>query len=115
MPNICPKCQSTFTCEAKAGSTICWCMSLPSLIEIDEQSDCFCPTCLKKTMAQQITKTLQGKSLEQSLHFAKEYQNSTSFIEYIDYTIENGKYVFTKWYHLKRGVCCENRCRNCAY
>ena len=33
----------------------------------------------------------------------------------IDYTIENGKYVFTSHYLLKRGYCCHFGCRNCPY
>jgi hypothetical protein len=36
-------------------------------------------------------------------------------VEGIDYTIENGKWVFTKEYHLKRGYCCGNNCKNCPY
>lgn len=32
-----------------------------------------------------------------------------------DYYIENGLYVFTKEYHLKRGYCCKNQCRNCPW
>ena len=32
-----------------------------------------------------------------------------------DYYIENGKYVFTEQFHLKRGHCCGNFCRHCAY
>ena len=35
--------------------------------------------------------------------------------EKIDYNIENGLYVFTKEYHLKRGYCCGNKCKNCPY
>ncbi|WP_185156029.1 DUF5522 domain-containing protein [Fulvivirga kasyanovii] len=31
------------------------------------------------------------------------------------YYIENGLYVFTKAYHLKRGYCCQNGCRHCPY
>jgi len=29
--------------------------------------------------------------------------------------IENGKYVFTKEFHLSRGYCCGNGCRHCPY
>jgi hypothetical protein len=29
--------------------------------------------------------------------------------------IEDGKYVFTKEFHLSRGYCCGNGCRHCAY
>ncbi len=32
-----------------------------------------------------------------------------------DYYIENGFYVFTEQYHLKRGYCCKSGCRHCPY
>lgn len=32
-----------------------------------------------------------------------------------DFYIENGKYVFTKSYHLKRGYCCGSGCRHCPF
>lgn len=32
-----------------------------------------------------------------------------------DYYIENGLYVFTEKYHLKRGHCCGSGCRHCPY
>jgi len=32
-----------------------------------------------------------------------------------DYYFENGLMVFTKTYHLKRGVCCKSGCRHCPY
>ncbi len=32
-----------------------------------------------------------------------------------DYYIENGLYVFTAAYHLKRGYCCQSGCRHCPY
>lgn len=35
--------------------------------------------------------------------------------EGIDYYIENGKYVFTEHYLLKRGNCCNSGCRHCPY
>ncbi|MBK9014907.1 MAG: hypothetical protein IPM82_12975 [Saprospiraceae bacterium] len=35
--------------------------------------------------------------------------------EGIDFTIENGLYVFTAEYLRKRGYCCESGCRNCPY
>jgi hypothetical protein len=36
-------------------------------------------------------------------------------IESSDFYIEDGKYVFTKEFHLRRGSCCGNGCRNCPY
>ena len=32
-----------------------------------------------------------------------------------DFYIENGKYVFTEVFHIKRGYCCGNGCRHCPY
>lgn len=32
-----------------------------------------------------------------------------------DYYIENGKWVFTAQYHLRRGICCGNACRHCPF
>lgn len=36
-------------------------------------------------------------------------------VEGEDYTIENGLWVFTKEYHLKRGYCCKSMCKNCPW
>jgi hypothetical protein len=36
-------------------------------------------------------------------------------VEGLDYYVESGKYVFTEAYHLKRGYCCNSRCRHCPY
>lgn len=36
--------------------------------------------------------------------------------EHIDYYInEDGNYVFTREYHLKRGYCCKNKCLHCPW
>lgn len=112
--NTCPNCQSTFTCEASQTNT-CWCMSIPAFLEPDPERDCFCPACLAIATAKSIEEKLLGKTKEQMLAIAQPYNNSSGFVEYIDYSIENGKYVFSKWYHLKRGSCCDSGCRNCPY
>jgi hypothetical protein len=37
-------------------------------------------------------------------------------IQGIDYYInEDGNYVFTREYHLKRGSCCKNNCLHCPW
>ncbi|MDX1942331.1 MAG: DUF5522 domain-containing protein [Saprospiraceae bacterium] len=35
--------------------------------------------------------------------------------EGIDYYIENGLFVFTEHFLLKRGYCCQSGCRHCPY
>ena len=32
-----------------------------------------------------------------------------------DFYFENGYKVMTEKYHLKRGYCCNNKCRHCPY
>ncbi|WP_437953196.1 DUF5522 domain-containing protein [Sorangium sp. So ce296] len=36
-------------------------------------------------------------------------------IEGEDYYLEGGRVVFTAEYHLKRGYCCNSKCRHCPY
>jgi len=36
-------------------------------------------------------------------------------IEGVDYLIEADKMVFTRDFLLRRGYCCNSRCRNCPY
>lgn len=36
-------------------------------------------------------------------------------LEDVDFYIENGLYVFTQHYLLKRGYCCQSGCRHCPY
>lgn len=36
-------------------------------------------------------------------------------VEGEDYTLENNKMVLTKEFLLKRGYCCNSKCRNCPY
>lgn len=36
-------------------------------------------------------------------------------LEGVDYVVENDKIVFTRDFLLKRGYCCNSKCRNCPY
>lgn len=36
-------------------------------------------------------------------------------VEGRDYTLENGKYIFSSYYLTQRGQCCGSGCRNCPY
>jgi hypothetical protein len=36
-------------------------------------------------------------------------------VEGVDYTVEDGKLVFTAHYLRERGHCCNSGCRNCPY
>ncbi|MGB4497941.1 MAG: DUF5522 domain-containing protein [Methylococcaceae bacterium] len=111
--NSCPLCGNLFSCSSV---NTCWCMNYPAIISIDDnQTECFCETCLSKIIQEKIIQTLNSLNLQESISVAKNYQNYEKLIEGIDYFVEQGSYVFTKWYHLKRGICCQNGCRHCPY
>ncbi len=38
-----------------------------------------------------------------------------SLVEGVDYYLEGKRFVFTSAYHLKRGYCCNSKCRHCPY
>lgn len=45
----------------------------------------------------------------------KSSEKSEELVEGRDYTVENGLFVFTRDYLLRRGYCCGSGCRNCPY
>jgi hypothetical protein len=76
-----------------------------------------CVTCLQLKLSKATSDFAENVSItiakEKSLQIGV-FNNKRS-LEGIDYYVENGFYVFTKWHHLKRGYCCKNKCRHCAY
>jgi hypothetical protein len=42
-------------------------------------------------------------------------KTTAPLVEGVDYYMEGGKVVFTSTYHLKRGYCCNSKCRHCPY
>ncbi|MEO1049550.1 MAG: DUF5522 domain-containing protein [Bacteroidota bacterium] len=43
------------------------------------------------------------------------YKRDKKARETVEFYMENGFYVFTEKYHLKRGYCCQSGCRHCPY
>jgi hypothetical protein len=58
---------------------------------------------------------IKTKKTEALIEMAAQYSGKENLIEGIDYYMEKGFWVFTAWYHLKRGYCCESGCRHCPY
>ncbi|MGB4972981.1 MAG: DUF5522 domain-containing protein [Cyclobacteriaceae bacterium] len=104
------KCSSQFSCGSLSEGG-CWCASLPNIVSVAAQ-DCLCKPCLITQINNQIEQFLETEKASK-LDFIK-YQTS-ELVEGIDFYIESGMYVFTKWYHLKRGYCCNSGCRHCPY
>jgi len=67
------------------------------------------------SVADAIDKLMIEKSLQEMLVMARSYYSKGQLTENIDYYIEAGRYVFSAWYHLKRGSCCGNGCRHCPF
>ncbi len=109
----CSECGATFVCGSTTGS--CWCAGYPAIMPPDFSRDCRCPKCLAKAIARVIEDRLAANSHEEALRLATTERPSRQLIEHIDYNVEDGNYVFSKWFLLKQGKCCGKGCRNCPY
>ncbi len=105
----CSECQASFSCGGN-----CWCMQFPVIMPLDVTADCLCPTCLTQKIQLYLTEYLEELTPEKVAKIQSLPQGN--LIEGIDYTInERGLYIFSKFYLLKRGTCCQNGCLNCPY
>ena len=111
MQKKCSVCGVAFGCE-NTGQQACWCSQLPPIMPLDSAQDCRCPQCLTLVVKQEIEQFLQKNPVTTMI--PQQYHNA-QLIEDIDYYLEQGKWVFTEWYHRKRGYCCGNGCRHCPY
>ena len=109
----CSKCQKPLNCGAGTGS--CWCMSFPPIMIPNLEEDCLCAKCLSEAMNDRIDTLIYEKGMEQFQKLAKPYRDKSKLIENVDYVIDEGLYVFSKWYLIKQGECCSNGCKNCPY
>lgn len=111
----CGRCDTSFECDVDAAVG-CWCSAYPPVLPVDDARDCLCPDCLALAVAAAIKNRLETCcGLDAMLQLARPYQSESQLVENIDYTVEAGRYVFTRWYHLKRGHCCGNGCRHCPF
>lgn len=112
---LCSCCNTPFHCDSSGDGKACWCSSLPALMPADFSQDCRCPDCLARAIGDDIQAARQQHSHDEMLKMARPYFDPRQLVEHIDYHIEHGKHLFSAWYHLKRGSCCGNGCRNCPY
>ena len=111
----CSVCETDFTCGITQSDQSCWCDSLPAIMPADFIQGCRCRSCLINAIVERIEQTIDINGPDKMVKIASQYRNRGDLIEHIDFTIEDGNYVFSRWYHLKRGACCGNGCRNCPY
>jgi hypothetical protein len=112
----CSSCGVNFGCGDTAEGSTCWCNDFPPLFVPTTAIDCLCPACFKNSCSEKIEEYVSPLTPETAVHNkATLLPKSTHLIEGIDYYLENGKYVFKAFFHLKRGECCGNGCRHCPY
>ena len=116
----CNRCQTSFECSG-CTSSACWCMNYPvifncaSVDATNSAEDCVCPQCLTHKTQAHITQTIDLQVVHSTSPPKALACKGLPLIEGLDYTIENGLWIFTRWYFLKQGKCCGNACRNCPY
>lgn len=122
----CVKCGVDMACGADSDTPSCWCKGFPRLPSEagGDGSQCLCPKCLGFVLNRSVERGIEEKGVSAMVVLASENGiNSVSdtvrgkpgLVEHVDFQIENGKYVFSSWYHLKRGYCCGSGCRNCPF
>lgn len=111
----CSACHAVLVCGSAQAGESCWCLDYPAIMPADFQQDCLCADCLGIAIQEKIAEFIKTSSRQELLTVASQYRGNDKLIQGIDYLIENDQYVFTAWYHLKRGSCCGNGCKNCPY
>lgn len=112
---LCPECGAILVCGPTPVGESCWCLAYPAVMAADLKQDCLCVACLSKAIQEKVTEFIRTSSQQEAIAIARNYRGNDKLIPGIDYSIENNKHVFTQWYHLKRGSCCGNGCKNCPY
>ena len=122
----CVKCGVDMACGADSDTPSCWCKGFPRLPSEagGDGSQCLCPKCLGFVLNRSVERGIEEKGVSAMVVLASgnginsvsdTVRGKPGLLEHVDFQIENGKYVFSSWYHLKRGYCCGSGCRNCPF
>ena len=111
----CSRCGNAFACGPETKGTKCWCDQLPyiSLAAAADQ-DCLCPECLSAAF-ENLNCDHKSDGAGAYPPIETTVRSALALVEGEDYYSEGAAIVFTARYHLRRGYCCENRCRHCPY
>lgn len=110
----CPACGAVFECGADDTGR-CWCNDYPPVPSPEPTLDCLCPVCLAKALRRRIRERFASLDRDTCLSQARPHRQRKPLIEHLDYYVEDGLWVFTEWFHWKRGCCCGNACRHCPF
>lgn len=111
----CSKCDKSFRCGSEGEKDRCWCNSYPPLF-VPGALNCMCEECLYNATKEKIDSYVLEMTPDKAITDNKAARLPRSeLLKGIDYYLENSLWIFTAWYHLKRGNCCQNGCRHCPY
>jgi len=111
----CSSCAAVLSCSSNQVGIACWCNAYPTIMTIEARQDCLCESCLSQAIQEKICHLINTSTQQDLITAAHQYRHDEKLIVGIDYLIEDNDWVFTQWYHLKRGNCCGNACKNCPY
>lgn len=114
MRENCSNCNKPFNCEIEKGRA-CWCSAFPPILQINPTKGCLCKDCLSIAIQNATKQYVAEVQAGQRENEAYKYHNPREIVENVDYYMENGLFVMSGWFHLKRGYCCGNACRHCPY
>jgi hypothetical protein len=94
-------------------------MDFPAVNSMPSKSmiaDCVCPACLTQKTNEVIAKQIDTALVHHYAPPAATAFANQPLIEGLDYEVDNeGRWVFTRWFLLRRGKCCGIGCTNCPY
>ena len=104
----CPRCTNEMTCRPDdIAQCPCTDIAISDKLKtfLSKTSyDCLCNSCLKEL-----------ESLLNKINEDEQHVSNKELVKGVHFYIDQGQYVFTEYYHIQRGSCCENQCRHCAY
>ena len=108
---VCPNCQQEFGCSNEK----CWCGEFPPVLPPSNDKQCLCSYCLTEQIKSEIEYYLATLDKEK-IATVQQMGRPQRLIKGIDYEInDQGLWVFSKWYLLRKGACCGSGCTNCPY
>ncbi len=110
---VCTACADSFACTLDES---CWCKTLPYISEVRRNSHCICQACTAEQIKAYLESYPEKAAKFRDKKLSSEVPIENNYTENVDYYInESGHWVFTSYYLLKRGFCCQNQCKHCPY
>jgi hypothetical protein len=89
---------------------------MPKLISVGKSDTCLCPDCLIEHLAATVNASKSSDIKKEDRAVIANMGLPSHLKENVDYYLNaDNNFVFTKWYFLRRGYCCENGCKHCPY